>query len=86
MLYKFKSQSTGDVLMLGPDGDEILRIIGKAPAGKGILQTADLPAAIAALQSAIASAESQPAQTTAAINQSEPDDVSLRQRAWPWWK
>ena len=31
MLYKFKSKAAGDVIMLGPNGDQMLRIIGREP-------------------------------------------------------
>jgi len=38
MIYKFKSKAAGDVIMMGPNGDEVLRTIGKAPAPKGIIE------------------------------------------------
>ena len=44
MLYKFKSKASGDVIMNGPHGDELLRLLGREPAAKGIVQHADLPA------------------------------------------
>ena len=31
MIYKFKSKAAGDVIMLKPNGDHVLRIIGKEP-------------------------------------------------------
>ncbi len=52
MLYKFKSKATGDVIMLGPNGDALLRALGRTPAPKGIVEPADMPAAIAAGMSA----------------------------------
>ena len=83
MLYKFKSQATGDVIMLGPNGDEMLRIVGKEPAGKGIIEAADLGAAIAALEAAVAAAELA-AQGDAPTARALPRErVSLRQRVWP---
>ena len=48
MIYKFKSQAAGDVIMLGPNGDQMLRLIGHEPAAKGIVDVAQLPAAITA--------------------------------------
>ena len=42
MLYKFKSKATGDLIMLEPQGRQILSLIGKAPAPKGILQVAEI--------------------------------------------
>jgi Domain of unknown function (DUF1840) len=78
MLYKFKSQATGDLVMLGPNGDQMLRLLGREPATQGIIEVASMPAAIAALQAAITQSE-QPAE--------QEDDaapaVGLRQRLWP---
>ena len=31
MIYKFKSKAAGDVIMMGPSGDHVLRVIGKQP-------------------------------------------------------
>jgi len=83
MIYKFKSKAAGDLIMLGPHGDQLMRIIGRAPAAQGIIEPAQMAAVIAALEQAIAD-EAAPAGE-------EPDDgkpdgpraVSLRQRAWP---
>ena len=78
MIYKFKSPAAGDVLMLGPQGDELLRALGREPAAKGIIEVAAMPAAIAALQAAIANADQPlPDQDNAAPS------VGLRQRLWP---
>lgn len=53
MLYKFKSRNAGDLILLEPDGKHILELVGKSPAAQGIIQAADIPAAIMALQAAI---------------------------------
>ncbi len=37
MLYRFKSQATGDVVMLQPNAEELLKIIGKTPGPSGII-------------------------------------------------
>lgn len=88
MLYKFKSKAAGDVIMTGPTGDHIVQLIGKEPAPKGIIQPADMPAAIAALEQAVldeeaerkrAEEEAQAEGRTLAPRES----VTLRQRAWP---
>ena len=50
MLYKFKSKATADLIMLEANGKQILRIIGKEPAPKGIVEVAEMPEAIEALQ------------------------------------
>ena len=54
MLYKFKSKEAGDVIMLEANGRQILEIIGKQAGPKGIILPAQMPAAIAALEAAIA--------------------------------
>jgi hypothetical protein len=77
MIYKFKSPATGDLIMLGPNGDQMLRVLGREPAAQGIIETADMPAALAALQAAIA-ADEQPREEEGA-----PPPVGLRQRLWP---
>jgi Domain of unknown function (DUF1840) len=88
MLYTFKSKTAGDVLMLGPSGEELLRLIGKAPSPKGIIESADMPAAIDAIESAIGLEASQPDQTdaqrTPGGSGEDQRTVSLRQRAWPF--
>ncbi len=57
MLYKFKSKATGDVIMLEPQGRQILQILGKDPGPKGIILAAEMPAAIDALQAAVVQEE-----------------------------
>jgi hypothetical protein len=93
MLYKFKSKNHGDVIMLQPNGQRLLEIIGKhsaaEPSRKGILLPAQMPQALAALSTAIADDE---AARHAAIIQAQADSqppprfeaVSLRQRALPF--
>lgn len=91
MLYKFKSKAAGDVIMLQANGDQILQIIGKEPGAKGIILPEQMPAAIAALERAIA--QGQAAQAPAADDRSKDKDddntpaaerVSLHQRATPF--
>ncbi len=53
MLYKFKSKATGDLIMLEPQGRQILKIIGKEPGSQGIIEPKDMMAAIDALQRAV---------------------------------
>jgi len=88
MIYKFRSKAAGDVIMLGPHGDHVLRLIGKEPAGKGIIEAAAMPAAMAAIERAIVAdeeARKQAEAEAAAEGKLLPprDGVSLRQRAWP---
>lgn len=86
MIYKFKSKATGDLIMLGPNGDQMLKLLGREPAPKGIVDVDQLAAAVAALRAAVRDAEAQ-ARTQAEEGQEEeaPDRhaVSLRQRLWP---
>ncbi|MFZ9184220.1 MAG: DUF1840 domain-containing protein [Hylemonella sp.] len=90
MLYKFKSKVTGDLIMLEPNGRRVLQIINKySPEGKGILLPEQMPAAIEALQAAIAKEEAeQKAAQQESSGRAEPslnhEAVSLRQRASPF--
>jgi hypothetical protein len=89
MLYKFKSKAAGDLIMLEPNGRRVLEIIGKDPGPKGIIEPAQMQAALAALDAAIAreEAEQQQAIEEARAKGEVPPrfgDVSLRQRAVPF--
>lgn len=53
-MITFQSQAAGDVMMFGEVARQMLGIIGKEPADKGIITAAQLPEAIAALKDAIA--------------------------------
>lgn len=93
MLYKFKSKATGDVIMLQPNGQRVLEIIGKhsasEPSVKGILLPEQMPDALSALHGAI---EKEEMQRKEAIQQAKADSlptphfeaISLRQRALPF--
>jgi Domain of unknown function (DUF1840) len=97
MIYKFKSKATGDVIMLGPNGDHLLRLLGREPGPQGIFEAAAMPALIATLQAAVLAEESaraalnNPAADAAvsaaaaaeAGDPGAPAKVSLRQRVWP---
>jgi hypothetical protein len=90
MLYKFKSRAAPDLIMLEPNGRRVLQLIGKpVDEQQGILQPAAMPAAIAALEAAIAKeeAERRAAEAEAAERGEElpPEQgVGLRQRATPF--
>jgi hypothetical protein len=88
MIYKFKSKSAGDVIMLGPNGDQMLRLIGREPAPKGIIEAAAMPAALQALERAVAeddAARAAAEKEAQAKGEKLPpaEGVSLRQRVWP---
>jgi hypothetical protein len=85
MIYKFRSKATGDVIMLGPNGDRLLQIVGREPSAQGIVEPADMPAAIAALQAAVAAEEAARATagSSGAPDETRPEAVPLRPRVWP---
>ena len=92
MLYKFKSKVTADLIMLEPNGRQMLTLIGKSESGslsKGILEPQDMPAAISALERAIAEDDEVQQQRlrealAAGEKLARSDVVSLRQRAVPF--
>ena len=88
MIYTFRSKAAGDVIMLGPTGDAVLRAAGREPAPQGIFEPAAMPAARAAIERAIeaddaarAEAEAQARAEGAKLRGG--DGLGLRQRAWP---
>jgi regulator of protease activity HflC (stomatin/prohibitin superfamily) len=89
MLFKFKSKATGDLIMLEPNGRRVLQIIGKDAQPKGIILPEQIPAAVGALEAAIAKEE---ADQKAIIDEAKAkgetpprfDAISLRQRAVPF--
>ena len=95
MLYKFKSKATGDLIMLEPQGKQILRLIGKEPGPKGIILPNEMLLAIDALHAAVAQEElAHQAAKDAAQAASEHDvtvpaadglrTISLKQRVVPF--
>jgi len=88
MLYKFKSQAAAEVIMLQPDGETLLKIIGKEPGAQGIVTVQQVPAAVAALRQAIAArkqAASAPAEPKEGDDHGSDDDaVTLERRAAPF--
>ena len=92
MIYTFKSKATGDLIMLQPNGEAILKIIGKADSEqlrRGIVLPEELEQAIHALQQAVAQEEQSRAelvQQALAAGQTAPPPptVSLRQRSHPF--
>ncbi len=98
MLYKFKSRATADLILLDAQGRRLLTIVGKEPAVQGIITVAQIPAAIAALEAAVAHEESDAhaadQQAKASAEDDDQDDadtdgprgsrVTLRQRTAPF--
>ena len=83
MIYKFKSQATGDLIMLGPNGDQVLELLGRTPSAKGIIEVADMPAAIRTLESAVEADEHLGTKSEAVDDHDDRRPVGLRQRLWP---
>jgi Domain of unknown function (DUF1840) len=94
MLYKFKSKATGDLIMLEPQGKQILKLIGKEPGAKGIILPAEMLAAIDALHAAVEqeelaiqaakeAARAPDTQTDAIPVADGPRTISLKQRVVP---
>ena len=84
MLYKFKSKAVGDVIMLGPNGDQLLRLAGREPSPRGIFEVDAMPALIAALEAARdRGGDDRSPSRAAPPGSTGGDGVALRQRAWP---
>lgn len=84
MIYRFTSRAAGDVVMLGRNGDEVLRLLGLEPQARGIIEPAAMPAAMTRLQAAVAAAEAEPKDPDSEPGAAEGGhEVGLRQRVWP---
>jgi len=88
MIYKFKCKAAGDILMMGPNGDALMRIIGREPAPKGIIEPAAMAAVMAAIEQAILAEEAARVEAEAeAASRGDTlpprEGVAIRQRLWP---
>lgn len=91
MLYKFKSKATSDLIMLGPDAQRLLKLMGSEAGPKGIFTVEQQPEAIAALEAAIAQDEARMAEMLVKrvaegvdVEPAAPKEtVSLKRRALP---
>jgi hypothetical protein len=91
-MYKFKSRAAGDLIMLEPNGRQILSILGRSDAAsqaQGILLPEHMPEAIAQLEAAIQADEDHKAQLLQEAKdkgETPPrfEGISLRQRALPF--
>ena len=97
MLYKFKSRSTADLILLEPHGRRLLQLTGKETGPTGIVTVAQIPAALAALEAAVLdddrrlAARAKEKKTLPHAQEDDVDDadtqgdsVSLHQRAAPF--
>ena len=91
-MYKFKSRAAGDLIMLEPNGRQILNILGRTDAAsqaQGILLPEHMPEAIEKLRAAIKADEDHRAQLIQEAQdrgETPPrfEGISLRQRALPF--
>ena len=90
MVFKFVSRATAEMIMLEADAKNILKLIGKDPSPTGIITVAQIPAAIQALQAAVA-AEDERSKRPSNDKDAEDEDgdevkatVGLKQRAVPF--
>lgn len=85
MHYVFKSAATADLIVMKPQAEQLLKIVGVAPSAQGILPAAALPAAIAALEAAVAAARRRPeADADESAQEKEDEPIDLGRRAWPF--
>jgi hypothetical protein len=83
MHYVFRSRADADLIMMGPAGDQLLRIMGREPAARGIIEAAALPAAIQAIEAAVAAERREHAKDDESEEDRKEPRVGLAQRAWP---
>lgn len=93
MIHKFKSKATADLIMLGPQGDELLRLLGRElPCPRGILEPGQMAAALERLHGAIAEqeallasqgADAQEAAAAKAAEEADGASAAVRARAVP---
>lgn len=87
MAVKFKSQATGDLVMVQAHAQALLKVLGKPDLSRGILEPADMDAALQVLR---ALKDEPPAPVDGDSDEQEgrtpsfqDEFVSLRKRAWP---
>lgn len=87
MLYKFKSKAAGDLILLEPAGNRLLKILGREPSPQGIFECEQLKHYMQLIEQAILEeerlldeAQAQAEQEGKSIKRPE---VTLRQRLWP---
>ena len=97
-MFKFKSRASAPIIYFDADAKRILAILGKDATEQGIITVAQIPAAIAALDAAIAAEDthgspavepasheaSGEAHEAAEASEGGVKSVSLRQRAQPF--
>jgi hypothetical protein len=95
MIYQFETRAGGRITYTDIVGAQILHLIGKQPGPRGVIPVEEIPAALAALEAAVAREKSAGAEERRALdphasNQSEQDErdrepaITLGQRAYPF--
>lgn len=84
MLYKFKSQAAGDVIMMAPQAVKVLAAVGKEPAERGVIQVAAMPAAIEALEQAMRASQQRQNAPSDEKDDDADDSVPFHVRAQPF--
>lgn len=100
MPVTFKSQATGNLVMISAHAEALLKLLGKTAVEPGILEVADMPRALATLraldpdqlpdQPAASTADAAPAADADQRREDKPpvgfqdEPVTLRQRAAPF--
>ena len=89
MLYKFKSAASGDLIMLAAHGDALLRVLGREPAARGIIEVLAMPRAIEQIQAAMQAGEAPLDSPSGGATANKAEDahqeprIGLHQRWWP---
>lgn len=90
MLFRLKSQATANLTLLQADGENLLRLLGKAHSDTGVITVEQLPKAIATLDAAIKADRATPRAQADEVSQAGEDceddldpPVSLAQRLTP---
>lgn len=83
MHYVFKSKADADLIMMAAAGDQILTLMGRTPAAQGIIELRAIPAAMQALEKAIAGDDAAHNSDPAFEEEGRIERVTLHQRAWP---
>jgi hypothetical protein len=83
MIYKFRSKSTGDLIMMGPNGDQMLHILGREPAAQGIIDVEAMPEVLAKLKAAVEADDAARAAAAESDDVPLPEGIALHRRLWP---
>lgn len=84
MAIKFKSQATGDLVMVQATAKAVLGLIGKSAEAPGVLEPVDMPAALEALKNAPDEGpKDQPEDPDRPAPGFQDEVVSLRKHAYP---